>query len=61
MFNYLCIIGTGFSDLCVGLCDPTIFFSDPNYKIGIVMCTFDMAVESSDETWIRLQWLLEFM
>ncbi|XP_050533582.1 RAB11-binding protein RELCH-like isoform X2 [Daktulosphaira vitifoliae] len=50
-----------FSDLCVGLCDPTIFFSNPDYKIGIVMCIFDMAVENIDKTWTRLQWLLEFM
>lgn len=55
------VSGTGFADICIGLCNPTIFFNDPNYTIGTVMCTFDAVVENNQITWPRLQWLFECM
>lgn len=56
-----CVSGTGFADICVGLCNPTVFYNDPNYTIGVVMCTFDAVVENNQTTWPRLEWLFECM
>lgn len=53
--------GTGFADLCVGLCNPTVFYNSSNNTIGTVMCTFDVVVEDNQITWPRLQWLFECM
>ncbi|XP_022161286.1 lisH domain and HEAT repeat-containing protein KIAA1468-like isoform X1 [Myzus persicae] len=52
---------TGFADICVGLSNPQVFYSDPNNTIGTVMCTFDAVVEDNKITWPRLQWLFECM
>lgn len=58
LFN---VSGTGFADICVGLSNPQVFYSDPNNTIGTVMCTFDAVVENDKITWPRLQWLFECM
>ncbi|XP_050427813.1 RAB11-binding protein RELCH homolog isoform X2 [Adelges cooleyi] len=50
---------TGFADICTGLCNPTIFYSNANYKIGVVMCTFDLAMERAEISCTRLDWLLD--
>jgi len=55
------VLGTGFADICVGLSNPQVFYSDPNNTIGTVMCTFDAVVEDNKITWPRLQWLFECM
>lgn len=62
--NYLFLFnisGTGFADICVGLCNPKVFYNDPNNTIGTVMCTFDAVVEENQTIWPRLQWLFEWM
>lgn len=58
LFN---VLGTGFANICVGLCNPTVFFNDINNTIGTVMCTFDAVVEDNQITWPRLQWLFDYM
>lgn len=61
LYFLLNVLGTGFADICVGLCDPTVFYNDLNNTIGTVMCTFDVVVENGQITWPRLQWLFEYM
>lgn len=59
--SVLNVLGTGFANICVGLCDPTVFYDNSNNTIGTVMCTFDAVVENNQTTWPKLQWLFEYM